>query len=161
MCEDSIPGIQSSNVCCPASCGSCGGTGCARRDGGLNFSGIEACCGGGVRSLDRDCSVTGAAPCVFPEGTAVFSADCSILSDMEIEIPSHKSLSYVKLRTHANASTTRTPQPCQVERDEPSTCTEIHFPRILNSSSSDLRGGHSWNSSQQRLLPGKLWELRW
>lgn len=70
MCENNIPGIQASNVCCPASCGTCGGPGCTGRDGGPNFSGKEACCGGGVRSLDRDCSVTGSAPCVFPEGAS-------------------------------------------------------------------------------------------
>ncbi|CAM9918553.1 unnamed protein product, partial [Ectocarpus fasciculatus] len=58
-CDGGIVGIQTSDVCCSASCGSCGGSGCTSRDGGA-----EACCGGGVRASGRYCSVTGEAPCV-------------------------------------------------------------------------------------------------
>ncbi|CAB1104564.1 unnamed protein product [Ectocarpus sp. CCAP 1310/34] len=63
MCDGGIVGIQSSDVCCSLSCGSCGGTGCTVRDGGA-----DACCGGGVRASGRDCSVTGEAPCVVTSG---------------------------------------------------------------------------------------------
>ncbi|CBJ33624.1 hypothetical protein Esi_0531_0003 [Ectocarpus siliculosus] len=59
MCDGGIVGIQTSDVCCSASCGSCGGTGCSSRDGGSG-----ACCGGGVRASGRYCSVTGEAPCM-------------------------------------------------------------------------------------------------
>ncbi|CAM9812970.1 unnamed protein product [Ectocarpus sp. 4 AP-2014] len=59
MCDGGIVGIQSSDVCCSLSCGSCGGIGCTGRDGGE-----DACCGGGVRASGRDCSVTGEAPCI-------------------------------------------------------------------------------------------------
>ncbi|CAB1104644.1 unnamed protein product [Ectocarpus sp. CCAP 1310/34] len=59
MCDGGIVGIQASDVCCSASCGSCGGSGCSGRDGGS-----DACCGGGVRASGRFCSVTGEAPCM-------------------------------------------------------------------------------------------------
>ncbi len=65
-CDGGIPGIQASNVCCPATCGTCGGSGCSTRDGGDGFTGREACCGSGVRSLGRMCSATVGAPCVTP-----------------------------------------------------------------------------------------------
>ncbi|CAM9706611.1 unnamed protein product, partial [Ectocarpus fasciculatus] len=61
-CDGGIVGIQTSDVCCSLSCGSCGGSGCMARDGGA-----EACCGGGVRASERYCSVTGEAPCVTGE----------------------------------------------------------------------------------------------
>ncbi|CAM9612303.1 unnamed protein product, partial [Ectocarpus sp. 13 AM-2016] len=59
-CDGGIVGIQSSDVCCSLSCGSCGGRGCTGRDGGS-----DACCGGGVRGSGRYCSVTGEAPCMI------------------------------------------------------------------------------------------------
>ncbi|CAN0480416.1 unnamed protein product [Scytosiphon promiscuus] len=34
MCENGLPGVQSGDICCEASCGTCGGGGCARRPGG-------------------------------------------------------------------------------------------------------------------------------
>ncbi|CAM9540061.1 unnamed protein product, partial [Ectocarpus sp. 8 AP-2014] len=58
-CDGGIVGIQSRDVCCSLSCGSCGGIGCTGRDGGA-----EACCGGGVRDSGRYCSATGEAPCM-------------------------------------------------------------------------------------------------
>ena len=73
-CEGDIEGIQASDVCCPASCGECGGSGCSARDGGGLFSGREACCGSGVRSLNRVCSDTVGAPCVVPEGKFMYVA---------------------------------------------------------------------------------------
>ena len=44
------------------------GSGCSGRDGGDGFSGSEACCGSGVRSLDRVCSTEIGAPCVVVDG---------------------------------------------------------------------------------------------
>ncbi|CAN0256602.1 unnamed protein product, partial [Ectocarpus sp. 8 AP-2014] len=70
MCDGGIVGIQSSDVCCSSSCGSCGGIGCTGRDGGE-----DACCGGGVRASGRYCSVTGEAPCM----TAVPMCDGGIV----------------------------------------------------------------------------------
>eukprot|EP00752_Nemacystus_decipiens_P010084 g8986.t1 len=67
MCSADVPGILADEVCCPSSCGSCGGTGCSGRDGGNNFTGSEACCKGGVRELGRVCSSSVGAPCVFSE----------------------------------------------------------------------------------------------
>ncbi|CAN0170098.1 unnamed protein product, partial [Ectocarpus sp. 13 AM-2016] len=58
-CEGGIVGVQASNVCCASSCGSCGGVGCSTRDGGE-----DNCCGAQIRIADRDCSVTGEAPCI-------------------------------------------------------------------------------------------------
>lgn len=191
MCEDNIPGIQASNVCCPTSCGSCGGGGCGRRDGGPNFSGAEACCGGGVRSLDRDCSVTGAAPCVFPEGASrkkrcctysevssctcyvwhvatILRTDFALMQHRHrVSIPVHGVLLRITRPRH-EAMYTR-----QRVGDKYSSAHAKwkRLPRLLheyrlplerlNSSSSDVRGWHSWHSSQQRLLLGQLWLLWW
>jgi len=62
-CDGGIPGIQHKTICCPASCGSCGGDGCSKRDGGDEFTGSEACCHKGVKSLERVCSDDVGAPC--------------------------------------------------------------------------------------------------
>lgn len=51
-------GIRSGNVCCPASCGTCGGTGCSKRPGGAS------CCTGEVLKLNRMCAAK-APPCVL------------------------------------------------------------------------------------------------
>ncbi|CAN0523200.1 unnamed protein product, partial [Scytosiphon promiscuus] len=34
MCDNGLPGVQDSDICCASSCKTCGGFGCARRDGG-------------------------------------------------------------------------------------------------------------------------------
>lgn len=44
------------------------GVGCSGRDGGSDFTGGQACCGGGVRALNRVCSSTVGAPCVVSDG---------------------------------------------------------------------------------------------
>eukprot|EP00903_Cladosiphon_okamuranus_P016205 g14953.t1 len=64
MCTAGVAGILEKGYCCPTSCGSCGGSGCSGRDGGDSFSGSEACCLSGVKSLGRTCSDDVAAPCV-------------------------------------------------------------------------------------------------
>ncbi|CAB1108450.1 unnamed protein product [Ectocarpus sp. CCAP 1310/34] len=72
MCDGGIVGIQASDVCCSASCGSCGGSGCTSRDGGS-----ESCCGGGVRASGRYCSITGEAPCLANAGMNEWEATWS------------------------------------------------------------------------------------
>lgn len=47
------------------------GAGCSGRDGGDTFTGSQACCGGGVRTLDRTCSASVGAPCIVAEGEVV------------------------------------------------------------------------------------------
>lgn len=71
MCTTDVFGILAKDVCCPTSCGSCGGVNCSTRNGGDDFTGGEACCGSGVRSLDRICSATVGAPCVVAAGKSV------------------------------------------------------------------------------------------
>eukprot|EP00903_Cladosiphon_okamuranus_P011265 g10623.t1 len=67
VCTAGVPGILVNDVCCPNSCGACGGSGCSGRDGGGSFTGSEACCGGGVKALGRVCSATVGAPCIIAE----------------------------------------------------------------------------------------------
>eukprot|EP00903_Cladosiphon_okamuranus_P020236 g18573.t1 len=68
MCMDGVPGIlYKGETCCPTSCGSCAGDGCSDRDGGDDFSGSEACCQSGVKSLGRVCSDTVGAPCLVSD----------------------------------------------------------------------------------------------
>jgi hypothetical protein len=57
-CENGI--IGSGNICCPASCGSCTGTGCGSRPGGA-----WNCCAGNIRESGVSCA-EGQAPCVMP-----------------------------------------------------------------------------------------------
>ncbi|CBJ34050.1 hypothetical protein Esi_0900_0001 [Ectocarpus siliculosus] len=70
-CNDGIEGIDGNGVvCCPRHCGQCGGEGCT--GSGADFGlGSESCCGGGVKSANNYCDVTGKAPCIYgspPEG---------------------------------------------------------------------------------------------
>lgn len=58
--DDVCAGIVQSDVCCPLSCGSCGGTGCSDRPGGA-----AACCVGAIRDSNRSCEEF-APPCVLP-----------------------------------------------------------------------------------------------
>lgn len=55
-CEHGIQGPQ--GVCCPETCGECGGVGCGTRPGGAHD-----CCGGMILGAGRSCS-TNAPPCV-------------------------------------------------------------------------------------------------
>eukprot|EP00752_Nemacystus_decipiens_P007692 g6875.t1 len=54
-CSNGLPGYEASNVCCPLSCGQCGGVGCSSRG--------EGCCTSDVQESGDLCSVTMAAPC--------------------------------------------------------------------------------------------------
>ncbi|KYF56552.1 hypothetical protein BE08_36760 [Sorangium cellulosum] len=56
VCAD---GVQSGNVCCKASCGTCGGAGCSGRPGGAS-----ACCTSNILDANKTCTGTNA-PCVL------------------------------------------------------------------------------------------------
>eukprot|EP00403_Amphidinium_massartii_P035227 CAMPEP_0178437576 /NCGR_PEP_ID=MMETSP0689_2-20121128/35083_1 /TAXON_ID=160604 /ORGANISM="Amphidinium massartii, Strain CS-259" /LENGTH=537 /DNA_ID=CAMNT_0020059821 /DNA_START=42 /DNA_END=1651 /DNA_ORIENTATION=- len=56
-------GVRSGDgVCCAASCGRCGGSGCASLSGGA-----AACCRGTIRSSGRECQVAGDTGCLLPQ----------------------------------------------------------------------------------------------
>ena len=55
-CSNDLPGFEASGVCCPLSCGQCGGSGCALLG--------EGCCTSQVIDSGLLCSVTNAAPCI-------------------------------------------------------------------------------------------------
>ncbi|CAM9985894.1 unnamed protein product [Ectocarpus sp. 6 AP-2014] len=52
-------GILQGDICCEASCGTCGGTGCSDRGYGQ-----DSCCTKNIAANGDKCSETGAAPCV-------------------------------------------------------------------------------------------------
>lgn len=52
-------GILRGDICCEASCGTCGGTGCAKRG-----NGAESCCTNKIEAAGKTCSETGMAPCI-------------------------------------------------------------------------------------------------
>jgi hypothetical protein len=54
-------GIASGNVCCKASCGTCGGNGCSSRSGGS-----AGCCGGTISTSARYCLDVGP-PCIMAD----------------------------------------------------------------------------------------------
>lgn len=58
-CSNGLAGIESSDVCCDAACGQCGGAGCG------NIPGLEAsdCCSSTIAATGQLCSVTNVAPC--------------------------------------------------------------------------------------------------
>lgn len=53
-------GIRSKNICCAASCGRCGGTGCSTLPGGS-----ENCCGTNIINANYSCNLS-TAPCLIP-----------------------------------------------------------------------------------------------
>ena len=55
-----IDGVQNGNVCCPASCGTCGGPGCSSRPGG------SLCCYGTISSMAVPCTSPAQTACVIP-----------------------------------------------------------------------------------------------
>ncbi len=61
-------GVSSQNVCCPASCGTCGGTGCSSRPG------ASLCCGGTVLSLGLSCDDSGPPCTISPASTSTTPA---------------------------------------------------------------------------------------
>ncbi|CAM9580167.1 unnamed protein product, partial [Scytosiphon promiscuus] len=62
-CSNGLAGYEDNDVCCPLSCGTCGGEGC-----GLLGDG---CCTSEVKDSGEMCSTAGSAPCIIDEdGTA-------------------------------------------------------------------------------------------
>eukprot|EP00419_Tripos_fusus_P025424 CAMPEP_0172707542 /NCGR_PEP_ID=MMETSP1074-20121228/50029_1 /TAXON_ID=2916 /ORGANISM="Ceratium fusus, Strain PA161109" /LENGTH=198 /DNA_ID=CAMNT_0013530367 /DNA_START=104 /DNA_END=701 /DNA_ORIENTATION=+ len=51
------------NVCCPKSCGKCGGRGCETRPGGP-----RACCTQNIEPTRRICQTSGETKCIMPPG---------------------------------------------------------------------------------------------
>eukprot|EP00752_Nemacystus_decipiens_P012710 g11261.t2 len=62
-CSNGVPGYEASNVCCPLSCGTCGGSGCSQLG--------EGCCTSDVKDSGDLCSETMAAPCNIDEDVVV------------------------------------------------------------------------------------------
>ncbi|CAM9420958.1 unnamed protein product, partial [Ascophyllum nodosum] len=64
--SNGVAGVQNSDVCCVAECGTCGGAGCGRRgqDAGLT---ADDCCVGRIRDAGVLCDVFGPAPCIFDD----------------------------------------------------------------------------------------------
>ncbi|CAN0380772.1 unnamed protein product, partial [Scytosiphon promiscuus] len=60
MCDNGISGVQDDDICCDASCGTCGGTGCAKRPGGPDL-----CCIRRIAEAGMFCDTTNAAPCII------------------------------------------------------------------------------------------------
>ncbi|CAB1100563.1 unnamed protein product [Ectocarpus sp. CCAP 1310/34] len=58
-CTNGVAGVESTmgEVCCPASCGHCGGVGCDERGA------ADECCTTEIMDYGQPCSVTGTAPC--------------------------------------------------------------------------------------------------
>ena len=65
-CEDGILGGKTSTgqVCCAASCGVCGGAGCAQLPGGA-----ENCCGGGIEASGKICEDADDVACMLGNHT--------------------------------------------------------------------------------------------
>ena len=59
-CSNGLPGVELGDVCCPESCGTCGGIGCSSRPGGAS-----ECCTSYTKSLGPKCGDSGAAPCLM------------------------------------------------------------------------------------------------
>ncbi|CAN0234859.1 unnamed protein product, partial [Scytosiphon promiscuus] len=53
-------GILQGDVCCEASCGTCGGSGCSRRGNG-QFS----CCTSNIKDVGEICSEKKSSPCIL------------------------------------------------------------------------------------------------
>ena len=67
VCNNDIAGIESSNVCCAADCGTCGGSGCARRARRAGLT-PDDCCTGLIKDADVFCDDSGTAPCIIGSG---------------------------------------------------------------------------------------------
>ena len=60
VCSNGLPGVQTDDICCSASCGTCGGRGCGSLPGGA-----PNCCAGYIQEAGELCSNTGEAPCII------------------------------------------------------------------------------------------------
>ncbi|CAM9571406.1 unnamed protein product, partial [Hapterophycus canaliculatus] len=61
-CSNGLAGYEDNDVCCPLSCGTCGGEGC-----GLLGDG---CCTSEIKEAGEICSITASAPCVIDSNSA-------------------------------------------------------------------------------------------
>ncbi|CAN0396922.1 unnamed protein product, partial [Ascophyllum nodosum] len=57
-------GVENSDVCCVAECGSCGGAGCRRRGQDLGLT-ADDCCVGLIRDANVFCGDSRATPCII------------------------------------------------------------------------------------------------
>jgi len=55
-------GVLSGSVCCASSCGTCGGSGCSKRNGGAS-----KCCTGTITDAGRTCTSSSDTACLVPE----------------------------------------------------------------------------------------------
>ena len=62
--SEDFPGYEASGVCCPVSCGQCGGPGCSDLPGGKD------CCTSDIMARNVFCFDAGAAPCIIDDFTA-------------------------------------------------------------------------------------------
>lgn len=60
-CSNGLAGYEASDVCCPLSCGQCGGSGCSERGDG--------CCTSKVKDSGVKCSESNSAPCNIDSDT--------------------------------------------------------------------------------------------
>lgn len=60
LCSNGLPGFEAADVCCPLTCGRCGGVGCSDLPGGE----LE-CCTSVVMETGELCSVAETAPCII------------------------------------------------------------------------------------------------
>ena len=63
--SDGIAGVDKSDVCCVAECGTCGGSGCGSRGQDLT---ADDCCVGRIRDANVYCDDSGTAPCIINSG---------------------------------------------------------------------------------------------
>jgi len=68
-CSNGLDGYESADVCCPLSCGSCGGDGCQERG--------EGCCADDVIRSGVLCSEANEAPC-FMDGESKVKSPLTI-----------------------------------------------------------------------------------
>ena len=67
VCSNGIAGIESSDMCCVADCGTCGGSGCARRARRPGLT-PEDCCIGLIKDADVFCDDSDTVPCIVSSG---------------------------------------------------------------------------------------------
>ena len=61
-CRNGFTGFEANGVCCSASCGTCGGTGCLNLSGGP-----DDCCTAAILASGVTCDDSGAAPCILSD----------------------------------------------------------------------------------------------
>ena len=67
VCTNGLAGVENSDVCCVAECGTCGGAGCGRRGQDFGLT-ADDCCVGPIRDANVFCVESEAAPCIIGSG---------------------------------------------------------------------------------------------